>query len=205
MSFICSLISFKSRYSFHLKLFSVFIGFSLLTEILARFGLKFFHLESNYLIYNVYLLIEYIVYAFYFKSIMPFNRIKKIINLFILVISIIWVVTTFVVFKLTGWNSYLVVLGDLFIICMSVLYFYKAFISENLINFQTTPEFWIAAGSFIYACCELPITGILNHLVKNYATLTIDLYDILQLLNILMYTIFIYAFLCPLMINTAKS
>jgi len=204
-AFLCSLISFRLHYPFHLRLFSVLIGIAFLTEILAKFGLNILHLHSNYPVYSVYLLAQYLVYALYFKRILEAAWLRNIINVFMVVLGIAWLFTTFFVFGVSVWNSYIIFLGDLFAIVMCCFYFYSIFSSDKLLDFRKSPEFWTAAGIFIYSCCEVPIAGVLNFMDINYPALTMDLEIVLQMLNILMYIIFIYAYVCPLLTNTTKS
>lgn len=203
--FVCSLVSFRLHYAWHLRLFSVLIGISVLTEWLAFYGPGIFNMNSNYLFYNVFLLLQYIVYAFFFRVALPAGKIKNSIPPFIVAFGIFWLLTSFTVFGLQAWNSYVVIVGDVFTILAACHYFYTIFTADTLLNFSTSAEFWITAGLFIYCSCELPVTGMLNYLAYHHEELTLDLYAVLQWLNILMYSIFLYAFLCPLKINTTKS
>ncbi len=200
MAFAFSLLHFK-KHPLHLKIFSSFLGITLITEICANFLLNVFHLKSNFPVYNIFMLIEYPLLAYYFKLIISSKTTKKIINLFLCLFPIFWFLTTAYIFGLNGWNSYVIMSGDLFIICISARYLYELFTSDNLIDFKRFPEFWIAAALIFYSCCELPITGILNYLAYHNTSLN----NILQVLNIIMYATFIYAFLCRRMTNTTRS
>jgi hypothetical protein len=205
ISFFCSLISFRLHYPFHLKLFSVFLGITVITEICAVFLLGLFHLKTNYPVYNSFMLVEYVLYAWYFSFIIESKKIKKIVRYFIFLMPEIWMATIFLAFGMKRWDSYMVMFGDCFLIILCVINFYELFASEKLIDLKTSPEFWISVGTFVYSCCELPITGILNFLGENYASLVSQLENVLQILNIIMYSIFTYAFLCPILTNTTKS
>jgi len=204
IAFICSLASIRWRNSFSIRLCSVLLGAGLLTEVLARFCVSLLHLRSNYPVYITYLLFQFILYALYFRSIYLSPKSKRVVVWLTLILPIIWAYTTFRVFGIMGWNSYFIMIGDTFTVVMCAYYFYEIFTSENLIDLRTSREFWIAGGIFIYSCCELPITGMLNYLANNYPV-TMELENVLQALNILMLLIFIYAFLCPLLTNTTKS
>ncbi len=199
-----SLISFRLNFPFHLKLISILIGIALLTEVFANYLLFFFHLNTNHPVYNIYILIQGCIYAIYYKLIITVKAVKRGANIFLMFFFIFWFATTFFVFGLNVWNSYAVMIGDLFIICMSAAYLFKFITSDDLLNLKHCPEFWIAVGSIIYFSCELPFTGIFNYLADNFETTTIFLYNVLQVLNIIMYSIFIYAFLCRLKTRTTK-
>src|ERR1044072_6257556 len=84
ISFLCSLISFRLHYPFHLKLFCIFLGITSVTEIIANFFLTPFNLKSNFPVYNFFILLQYPLLAFYFREILLLDRIKKIISIFII-------------------------------------------------------------------------------------------------------------------------
>jgi hypothetical protein len=203
ISFLCSLISFRLHYPFHLILFSVFLGVTALTEIIANFFLTPFHLESNFPVYNLFILVEYPLLAFYFKQILRTVRIRKLINLFLIFYPLFWASIFLFVYTLNQWNTYCVMAGDLFIIVFAVRYLYELFTSDSLISFRRHSEFWIAVALILYSCCELPIMGILNFLETDQDT-TRKLLTILQVLNIIMYLIFIYAFICRVKLTERK-
>jgi hypothetical protein len=203
MCFGCSLISFKLHFPFHLRLFSILIGLAVATEFAVPIWLHNFHHSTNYPVYDIYMLLEYGLYAFYFKMIIQKRWMRQVIFCFIAVLPIVWVITTFFIAGFTAkWNVYMVLFGDSFAVAMCIGYFYEAFISDRLIDFKTSPEFWIAVGILFYSCCEIPVSGMLNYLEANYQPTAMVVLSALQILNILMYSIFIYAYLCPLKTNT---
>lgn len=205
ISFLCSLVSFRLHRQIHLKLFSVLLGIALITEVIANYFLSTFHLKSNWPVYNVYILLQGCIYAFYFRIVMPTKTMKKATSIFIFLFFIFWLLTTFLQFGLREWNSYVFIVCDLFIIIMSAIYLYKIFTSEELIRLRICPEFWIAVGSVIYFSCDLPITGMMNFTSQDNDN-GLLLREVLQYLNIIMYAIFIYAYLCLIIkTRTTKS
>jgi hypothetical protein len=203
ISFLISLISFQFKYPIHLKLFSVFLAITVCTELIANFLLDYLNLKNNYIVYNYFILVQYPLLAYFFRAIIVSKRIKNIAVLFMFIFPAFWLVTTIFVFGLNNWNSYSVMLGDLFVICVASRYLFELFTSDQLINFTVSSEFWIAAALFFYCCCEIPITGLLNYLYGDSGNSFLT--SILQILNIIMYLIFIYAFLCRRMTSTTKS
>ncbi len=198
ISFLCSLVSFRLHYSFHLRFFSVFLGVTLLTEFCAYYLPEHLDTKTNYPIYNIYILVQGIFYAIYFRLLTDLRGMKRFINSFLILFPAFWLITTLTEFKLTAWNSYAVMAGDLFIVSCCAVYLYRLFTSEGVVNFWRLPEFWIAAGSIVFFSCELPITGMLNFMANNYEKQALILREVLQVLNVAMYSAFTYAFLCPL-------
>lgn len=199
---LCSLVSWKYGYARHMKLFSILLGLSLITECIATI-LKHFN-RSNHAVYSWFMLFEYCLYALFFRSLLRHRRAQRAIDIFLLVFPFTWAATTFLVFSVHGWNSYSLLLGDVFTIILCLIFFYELFTSEELRNFVEIPEFWIAAATFSYSCCEIPITGMLNYLSDNYETVAVKLTKVLQVLNILMYLIITVAFILPLLIRRKR-
>jgi hypothetical protein len=201
VSFICSLIDFR-RHSHALKIFCIFLGLTVLTETLANIAIKF-HWETDYVIYNSFMLPEYCLYTLFFRSIIRTPRIKKALTVFLFLCPVIWSVTTWRL-GITTWNSYMILIGDAATVGMCAWFLFEVFASEELIDLTTSAEFWITASTFMYCCCEIPITGRLNFLANDKRT-TLLLEDVLQILNILMYLTIIYAYQCRRLINIMRS
>lgn len=197
LSFLTSLVSFKLNYPIHLKIFSILLGITLINEIIANYFLTALHLRSNHPVYNVFMLIEFWVFAFYYSFILK-SRFQKIINrLFLILFPVFWYITTFHLFNgLNHWNSYLILAGFSFTVFWSVAYCYQLFTSAQLIRFRRHSEFWIAIGLIIFYSCNLPYLGMYNFLSNNFPELAEQLKKVLQPTNCIMYFLFIYAYLC---------
>src|SRR5689334_22559017 len=107
ISFLSSLLSFRLDYPFHLKLFSVLLGITLLVEYFASFGLRLLNTKSNIPLYNSFMLLEFEGFAWYYLQIIKFPLVKKIITIFLVVFPLFWFITVFFIFGITHWNSYL--------------------------------------------------------------------------------------------------
>ena len=205
LALLASLISFKNDYPLHLRIFSLLLGLTLATEIFSHYYIGFIHLKTNLPVYNVFMLIEFWVYGLYYRIIINFKTIKKIIGYFLFVFPIFWFFTVFIIFKsLDIWNSYLIIVGFLFSIFWPSIFCYQLFTSSLLINFRTSNEFWIAIAMIIFYTCNLPYLGMYHFITNSYPKLAEQLKIVLQLSDSLMYLIFIYAFLCRMTI-TMKS
>jgi hypothetical protein len=205
LAFLSSLISFKLDYPIHIKIFSILLGITLINEILANFFLKSIHLKSNNPIYNVFMLIEFWIYGLYYRYIIINKIIKIIITFFLFLFPAFWVITIFYLFNgLIYWNSYLIIVGFSATVIWSLLYCYQLFTSVQLVKFRKQSEFWIALGLIIFYTCNLPYLGMYNFLATNYSALAEQLKKVLQPTDCLMYSLFIYAYLCRTT-NTMKS
>ena len=194
--FLTSIVSFKLNYPFHLKLLSALVGYAFLTEIWANFLIKPLHMGTNMYVYNSYILAEYWVYALYFRFILRSAIIKKIVIGFLYVFPLFWFYTTFFVFGIKGWNSYVVVAGSFFTVCFAFTYYFQVFTDREMSALNNNSEFWIATGLIFFYSCQLPYAGMLHFLNTNFRPLAQNLLVVLQILNIIMYAFFTYAFLC---------
>jgi hypothetical protein len=187
-----------------LRVFSVLLGITVITEFFANFGMQlFWHGRNNMPVYNMYRLFEFMGYAFYYRQIIQNKVVQKIIRWFLVLYPLYWFITVFLIFNISTWTSYLPVVGSPFTILFSVVFCYELFISPDLVDFRKCPELWIALGLIIYYTCDLPYEGMLNFLWRNYKLLAKQVVTILDILNIIMYAIITYAFLCRM--NTRKS
>jgi len=195
----CSLIKF-SQHPAHLKLFAILLVVDLINEVLATLTFPvlkdMFHLENNMIIYNSFVLLQFSAYAMYFFKVIQFRWFRQICIVFLISFPALWVYTILNVFGMYGWNSYIHVAGSAFTVSACAVFFYQLYSRESLVSLSTNTEFWIAAALFIFYACNLPYTGMLNYLIKNAMGAAIDLGILLRVLNIVMYSIIIYAFLC---------
>ncbi len=203
LAFITSLRSFRLKNPQHLKVFSVLLGLTFLVEIGAVAFPKFTSVKTNSWLYNSFTLIEFSVYAWYYRRIIHLQRIRKAIRVFQILFPVFWFVTVFFVFGFKAWNSYVIITGAFFTMCFVLAYYYQLLASDDVVDISRHPEFWIATGMLIFYSCQVPYFGMLNYLVENYLLLAKKLLKVLTLINILMYSLFTYAYLCR--ISTKKS
>ena len=204
---VCSLIQFR-QHAFHLKIIAALLVIDLFNELLATIGLPFlkhtFHVKNNMIVYNIFVLIQFMAYAFYFFKVIQLLWFKKICIVFLLLFPLLWIISVWYVFGIYNWNSYIHVAGSAFTIIACAVFFYQLYTGDELVSLSKNTEFWIAAALFIFYTCNLPYTGMLNYLINNALNVAEDLAYVLRLLNIVMYSIIIYAFVCR-QINTTKS
>lgn len=207
LAFISSLIHFR-LHPLHLKIFSILLGVDFVNEFVASNGVGLLHgilsITNNSPNYNTFVLVQFMTYAFYFFSIIKFEWFRKIAIGFMWVFPLIWIFSVIFVFGIINWNSYIHVTGSTFTIIACAVFFYQLYISDETASLSKNTEFWIASALFIFYSCNLPYTGTLNYLNHTYPLVAQQLSIVLVILNIVMYSIIIYAFLCR-QIKTMKS
>lgn len=193
LAFLVSLLSFYKKYPFHLKLFSILLGATFITELVATQIIK-----RNSWVYNSFTGIEFTVYALYFYKIIFISWLRKIIKGFILVFPLFWLVMVFFVTGFYKWNSYVIITGGCFTVCMALGYYYQLLYAKNDIHLSSSPEFWIATGMLVFYSCQTPYFGMMNFLIANYLPFARSFLKVILVIDTAMYLTFIYAFLCPL-------
>lgn len=197
IAFICSLLSFRLHMGLHMKVLSIVLGITILHEYFSRFiNGPVLHVHYNTHLYNIFALVEYTGYSCYYLALAKSKWEKNIIKAFLVLFPVVWYILVIKVFGLLWWNGYIQVIGSLFIAYQSMYYYCRVLLSDEVIHLNKTPEFWIATGMIFFYSCNLPYFGALNYLMLNHMELAVQLISVLRVLNIVMYSLFIYAFLC---------
>jgi len=202
VAFLSSLNSFRLDFPFHLRLFSCLLGLTLLVEVTAAVLAWGFHRSNNW-VYNSFTLIEFWVYGYFFRSILPGRTMQRLVLAFLVIFPIFWCITVFYIFGFTAWNSYVIIAGSFFSVLFCLLYYYRLLTAHEIRNLGSVPEFWIATGMLIFYMAALPYFGSLNFLIQYHIKVAHNLLTVLQILDTLMYIIFSYGFLCRIR-NTKK-
>ncbi|HEX3769204.1 MAG TPA: hypothetical protein VHT72_12550 [Puia sp.] len=203
IAWISSLRSFRLDFPFHLKLFSCLLGLTALVELTAFALPTFFHIKNNWL-YNSFTLVEFWTYAYFYSFIIRKKILKGILLLFMVTFPVFWFITVFYQYGFFTWNSSVIVVGSFFSVLLPVMYYYQIITETEIIALRTLPEFWIATGMLIFYLGSLPFFGMLNFLGRSHASIISKLYAVLTVQNIIMYSLFTYAFLCRTN-NTMRS
>lgn len=203
IAWISSLRSFRLDFPFHLKLFSCLLGLTALVELTALILPTFFHIRNNWL-YNSFTLVEFWIYGYYYTWLIRKLILRRILFVFLVIFPIFWFITVFFQYGFFTWNSSVIVVGSFFSVVFAIMYYYQIITHTEILSLRSLPEFWIATGMLIFYLGSLPFFGMLNFLGRSHANIVLKLYAVLTVLNILMYSLFTYGFLCRIT-NTTKS
>jgi hypothetical protein len=94
-------------------------------------------------------------------------------------------------------------LGALLMVAFCVFYFFELFQRPQSISLSRNPDFWICSGFLFYFSCSFPIYGMVNVIMKMPVFIR-NLNSILNVLDILLYTSFVIAFLCRIRIRKSS-
>jgi hypothetical protein len=203
VAFLSSLNSFRLGFSVHLRVFAVLLGLTFFVEVTAAilaWGLD----RANNWVYNSFTLVEFWIYGYFFRSLLPGQTTKRLVTGFLVMFPLFWGITVFYLFGFTAWNSYVIIVGSFFCVLFCLLYYYRILTAHEILNLRHLPEFWIATGMLIFYMAALPYFGSLNFLIQYHLKAANNLLTVLQCLDTLMYILFTYGFLCRIR-NTKKS
>lgn len=204
VSAIVATVRLKRGLPYNLKVFAILLVYTALVE-LSVFRLKSYLTTGNNLqLYNFFMLAEFLAYAWYFRQIMISQKIRVAIDTFLFSYPVFWFFVVFFVFKIDEWNSYVFVGGALFTVFLAIVFCFQTFVSDESVQYRRYSEFWIAIGLILFYTCGLPYMGMFNLLTKNAPQVANFFKSLLLIMNIVMYSLFTYAYLCQTT-STRKS
>lgn len=104
----------------------------------------------NNSIYNIFFFTTIIIFSYYFKSIL-YNRLKKNIIDFLLVInSVLFIKTDLVFNQLSGYNTDVYAITFLSIVVYALFYFDQVLRNVNELNLLHQFDFWLVSGYLLY-------------------------------------------------------
>ena len=180
----------KIRNNFYLKLFLIFIGYSLLTEILGYvvgviLGMNTFH------IYNTWNLVNGFFYFFFFLNLLK-DSFKRNLLKFIIVAYLIFTIVDIIfisnfMYKLMGLN---IIVGAILIVISVLLYFSELLQSDLILNVKDSIFFYISLGVFLFNIGFIPV-----YVIAEYISYSGIFRVITLILNVLMAGCFITGFI----------
>lgn len=203
VSAIISIKALMKGWANPFKWFCVFLLVTMGVEWIAVGWKLFFHQgaywnfpKSNLWIYNLYIIPEYLFYLVFFCQVIDNKRIKKILLPFGLIYLLFGLINIGFIQGLLKLNTYTIILGGLIAVVLSSAYFVQELNRKNPEMVHKHPLFWISAGVLVFHSVSLPNFIFMNYLSRTNLPLAIALFNILLVLNILMYSFYLIAFLC---------
>lgn len=199
IEFICFLASitlyFQASIPQYLKTFPFFLIITIIVEITAwllmkeRIDVTLLFCFFTAFEFEYYLLI--IMYSIYKL------KAKRIISWVLAIYPVLVLINIFFI-QPGKFHTITYSLGCLLIVAACIYYFFELFQSTHSVNLIKEPSFWICSGLLFFYCCTFPLIGLWNQLRGLPSIFLQNLNAILQLLNILLYSLFSIACLCRL-------
>lgn len=189
----------------YLRLFPLFLACSVFVEIRADIIRTGVGSGNNLLLYNFFVIVEFIFYLYVLKSVIFSPSVKKKMNWIIFFFIVLTGTNQVISLKVENFQSVTYAMGSMLIVIYSIFYFYELFNLPEFVDLLREPSFWIVSGLLFYYTCTYPFTGMINHLasIPKLSYTTIEF--LFTWTNVLLYLIFTIAFLCRIRIPKSIS
>lgn len=203
LSGIFSIKAFRKKWVKPYRLFSIFLIVTLIIELFAISWKLFLHqtgywnyTKSNLWIYNIYLVPQYLFYFLFFSAVLDNKFLKKASYPVAILYFVFGLANMFFLQLMKQLDTYTIISGSVLVLFCAVSYFIQEINRQEPARVTADPLFWISLGSFIFHTVSLPYFISINFLSRTNLPMAIALFNILLVLNILMYSFYLIAFLC---------
>lgn len=167
-----------------------------IAELLALLYVKAFH-QSNAWIYNIFIIFEatYISYGLY-AALKPLTSKASAICMLPLIIfccTYLFEISNHGFFK---FQTLTITIESVLFVFISLIYFYLLIKQKDPINLNIHPQFWWITGVLFYYFGSTVYNLFIYFLYKNFPKAYDILIYIMLGLNLLLYSIWIYSFIC---------
>lgn len=166
-------------------IFLPFLVYTFLNELLAMM-LSFHFRIRNYPMYNVYLIVSFCVYLYWFDQLLRLHFWKWII---LLLFSLVVIYDIFIDGFSNGLLKNTLYFQAVLMLTFSLAYFSNLLRRNEVIHYQNLPEFWIVTGLLMFYIGFIPLS-IANGTIKMHNTYMIAI----NILNYVLYGCYIIAF-----------
>jgi hypothetical protein len=205
LSFLAALTTYlRPGASLYLRSFPIFLFITSIVEIIGQY--LSIHHQSNTELYNFFTSIEFTFYFWVLRHIIRNPVAKKIIFHLVWIFPLFAFINVFFIQGIHIFNTITYSLGSLFIVIITIYYFFEIFQLPGSIPVLREPAFWICFGPLIYYSCSFPMFALVTRLGKSTPGFILNNLDvIIDLINILLYSSFTIAFLCSLRMRKSTS
>lgn len=203
VSAIASLKAFRLGWPLPLRFFSVFLITTLAVEILANCWKFWMHStgywsfsENNLWIYNYYLVPQYVFYFYFFKQFLKPGLLHNTIWVLAVLYVLFSMANLLFIQKALAINYFTIIAASFIVVILTTAYIRQLITDDNILQLKKQPLVWISVGALIFHAGVLPYFIYSNSLNNSNIGLSLLLFYIVLVLNILMYTLYAIAFLC---------
>jgi len=201
ISFVASLTVYSQAKTsdLYLKLFPPFLLATMAIEYAAIYLAA--KNRSNLALYNFFTVFEFCFYMYVISLIITSKKVKKTIIVAMVLYTLISVINIIFIQEMRKFHTVTYAFGCLLIVATCVYYFFELFKLPKSPKLKNNPAFWICSGILFFYCCSFPLFGLSNFLSDISKLIIKNIYKIVTILNIFLYTLFTIAFLCRLKIR----
>ena len=192
--FIASLtLFFQGAVPSYLKTWPFFLLITISVEITSYFLIK--NRESVTMLFIIFTAFEFVYYLFIISCSIHNVKVRKLLWWLIAIYPVLVTINRAFIQTAT-FHTITYSIGCLLVVAACIYYFFELFQITNSVSLIKEPPFWICSGLLFFYCCTFPLIGLWNQLRGLPEIILENLNAILQLLNVLLYSLFSIAFLC---------
>ncbi len=177
-----------------LRFFTFFLLATLIVELTANYLSS--KDISNLPLYNIFTTFEFIFYIFTIRQFIHRPLGRKIFLYTMVAYGLAAFINIFLIQGIMVFHTITYAIGCLVIVFCAVYYFYEILFRPTPVTLVRMPDFWICSGLLFYYAVSFPIYGFTNFVMSLPHALLKNFNLFIQILNIILYTMFSIAFLC---------
>lgn len=151
---------------------------------------------SNLSLYNLFSIFEFVFYIFTIRQFIRRPLAKKIFIVLMVAYGLAAGINIFLIQGIQVFNSVTYAAGCLLVVLCCAYYFVEILFRPTPVTLVRMPNFWICSGLLFFYAVSFPIYGFTNFVMSLPHALLKNFNLFIQILNIILYTMFSIAFLC---------
>ena len=198
---IAALVVGIIRYRYHrtLRIFTWYIAFSLLTDLIASYIYAYWPrgsfpmqvMNATTIIFSLFEFVVCNLFILHYISSQPRRRIIRISGLLYFAALLFVVFVTYPLY----YDEYYTVPEAIFLVIPCLFYFYELFLTRNLRPLTDQPAFWVVTGILFLNACDIPLLVTANFMGNAHDFN--EAYSLNYVLYSILFVLLIRAFLCP--------
>lgn len=178
----------------YLQLFSILILSTFAVECVGYFLIR----TNNAWMFNIFTIVEFVFYLSIFRHII-YNKAQKKLLLTLMISYVIASLANILFFQgFFKFNNYSYSYGCMLVCTAVVMYFFQLLHHSNPQPLTQLPMFWIGTGLLLYYACNFFYMGLVNYLISVSLELATELFTLMAVLNIIMYSLFSVGIICSI-------
>lgn len=187
----------------YLVVFPVFLLFTAIVEVLG-FNLAAQNL-SNVDLYNFTSVAAYTYYLYLIMNFVNSARAKKAIWWTMTGYAAVSLVNIIFIQRLNVFHTITFSIGCLLLVVVAIYYFYELLLLPRAIDLRREPSFYIVTALLFFYLCSLPLIGAVNYIFSLPEIINRTYDQLINILNVLLYSLFTIGFLCRINIRRRTS
>lgn len=194
ISFLGSLLVYRTPGLYYLKLFPPFLLLTLIIEVYSSYLYEAG--KSNIPIYNFFSALEFCFYLLVISIIVKRRKATLIIRYIIVLYACTATANILFIQGISTFHTITYSAGCLLVVTFCIYYFYELFRIPDSGKLEFNPAFWICTGLLFFYCCSFPLYGLILYWSSKWKLMVDSFTMIITVLNIFLYCLFTIAFLC---------